>query len=405
MKRIAAILCLAMFLTGCVGIVRLNNRGIVQAIGVDLAEDGSYLVTMQVFEAVGTAPAEANQSSGADNNVIVEESGKTLTEVFSKTAINQGKQMFLGNNKIIVIGERAAVSGVEQILNFFNANHQISPSVPIAVCRGEAREIMRAKEKNPLLTADYMIDIIHNAQKTGYCPQSRVMDLIDTMYCEHVSGLLAALAVEEKSEETEESSGASSQEESQEQQKGGSQEKQSSSVTIDLIGTGVFDGDRLTGMLGKNLTRGYCWTQNRIAATPLLIEYEGIGNVSSVTHEQKSKIIPELVGDNPVFTIEMKVKSIATETVLDSGFHMTDEQRELITTLQERLIQSEIEGALARSQQMGNDFFGLSLYMQQRFPEYYESNKDNWPQILASCGFQVHVKCEIDRSGVDNQII
>ena len=40
MRRIAALMLALVMLTGCVQSVKLNERGVVQTIGIDLNEDG-----------------------------------------------------------------------------------------------------------------------------------------------------------------------------------------------------------------------------------------------------------------------------------------------------------------------------------------------------------------------------
>lgn len=64
MRRIAALMLALVMLTGCVQSVKLNERGVVQTIGIDLNEDGFYRVTLQVREAVGTsgAPNQPDES-------------------------------------------------------------------------------------------------------------------------------------------------------------------------------------------------------------------------------------------------------------------------------------------------------------------------------------------------------
>lgn len=61
MRRIAALCAILVLLAGCVPSVRLNERGVVQAIGIDLAEEGGYRATMQVREAVGAAAARTSR--------------------------------------------------------------------------------------------------------------------------------------------------------------------------------------------------------------------------------------------------------------------------------------------------------------------------------------------------------
>lgn len=82
MRRIAALCAILVLLAGCVPSVRLNERGVVQAIGIDLAEEGGYRVTMQVREAVDGAGG-ANQSPDDAKTMLVEETGRTMNRAGS----------------------------------------------------------------------------------------------------------------------------------------------------------------------------------------------------------------------------------------------------------------------------------------------------------------------------------
>ena len=137
MRRIAALCAILVLLAGCVPSVRLNERGVVQAIGIDLAEEGGYRATMQVREAVGAA-AGANQSPEDAKTMLVEETGATMTELLARASATQGRQLFLGSVRVIVFGQEAARAGAEGPLGFFNSNHQISPATLVAVAEGEA---------------------------------------------------------------------------------------------------------------------------------------------------------------------------------------------------------------------------------------------------------------------------
>lgn len=192
MRRIAALCGVLLLLAGCVPSVRLNERGVVQAIGIDLAEGGGYRVTMQVREAVG-ASAGANQSPENAQTLLVEEIGSTMTELLTRASATQGRQLFLGSVRVIVLGQEAARAGVEGPLSFFNANHQISPAAFVAVAEGEAGELIRAGEKDPTLSAEGLADVLKSAGKGGFSPPSRLKDVMGAANAENVAGVLALL--------------------------------------------------------------------------------------------------------------------------------------------------------------------------------------------------------------------
>ena len=124
---------------------------------------------------------------------------------------------------------------------------------------------------------------------------------------------------------------------------------------------------------------GLEWTQNRAKACVLSVGDGQLGEVAAVTHRQKAKITVEMSGEVPVFDIRLEVRSTALESRLLSG------------------------GFDDRTRRYASDLLGLSRLMRQRYPAYYEAHRENWGEALASCGYNVAVSCEIDRTGAGNR--
>ena len=286
MRRIAALMLALVMLTGCVQSVKLNERGVVQTIGIDLNEDGFYRVTLQVREAVGTSGAP-NQPDESSKSIVVEETGRTLTEVFTRASVTQGRQMFLGSVQIIVLGEETVAAGIDGILDFFNSNHQISPTTAIVVARGEAGELVQAGRDDPALSADGLLDVMQSAYKSGLAPKSRMIDLINAVRGEPpVAGTLALIEyvptsqsdqkpqtpeeplpealfsqdngqTSQKEPEEDESSGGQDSSEGGEAAKNSSREQEEKRLR--LSGSAMFDGEELVGFLNPAATRGLEW--------------------------------------------------------------------------------------------------------------------------------------------------
>lgn len=402
MRRIAALCAILVLLAGCVPSVRLNERGVVQAIGIDLAEEGGYRVTMQVREAVDGAGG-ANQSPDDAKTMLVEETGRTMTELLARASATQGRQLFLGSVRVIVFGQEAARAGAEGPLGFFNSNHQISPATLVAVAEGEAGELIRAGEKDPALSAEGLADVLESAGKGGFSPPSRLKDLMGAANAENAAGAVTLLRY---SAPDSPKSGSPSSEASSEEGGTGSEARQAAEKPpekkLSLGGAAVFVGHRMEASISPAAACGLEWTQNRAKACVLSVGDGQLGEVAAVTHRQKAKITVEMSGEVPVFDIRLEVRSTALESRLLSG-GFDDRTRRYASALQEIKIRAEIEEMVASSLRRGYDLLGLSRLMRQRYPAYYEAHRENWGEALASCGYNVAVSCEIDRTGAGNR--
>lgn len=405
--------CCMSLLGGCMRSIQLNERAIVQAIGIDLAESGGYRMTMQAKEVLEAAAAP-NQSGESGKTVIIEREGGNMTDMIAGASVTQGRQLFLGSMKVVVIGEKLAQKGVGGVMNFLNSSQQIAPSVLVVVARGEAGELIKAVEKNPALSAGGLLDIINSTQSIGYAPDSRLQDILGAIHGENICGTLAVIGLKnektsssDKSEEEGEKPEEPTSGETSDEESGGKPgEKPPEKPQIEVMGSGLFCGDRLERMLGLRETRGLQWMQSgKIKAATLSVETEALGMVSSVTHSVKCRVTPDFSADIPVFRIDVTAKLSAVEVDLKHEGRMTDSEREHVQHLQEQFIRSEIESALSVTQMAGYDVYGLSLLTDQRKSKFYRENINRWPQVMMSSGYSVEVEAEIDRSGSDNRVV
>lgn len=112
MRRwMAVVLLFAVLLCGCMQSVELKERGIVQAIGVDY-DDGFYTVTLQIFNPQSTGQTSFDASKL--NNKVIQVQGSSISDALRRATLQNGRKMFLGNNKIIVIGRETAEGGISR---------------------------------------------------------------------------------------------------------------------------------------------------------------------------------------------------------------------------------------------------------------------------------------------------
>lgn len=389
---------LAFLLSGCMNAVQLGERTIVQAVGVDLAENGGYRVTFQIS---GDGGAEKDASSGV---YVAEENGPSMSEIMTRAASTQGKQIFLGSCQLVVLGAETAEVDVTPILDFFNANHRINPSMTVALAAGTAEEVLRAVEETPALSAQRMVDMIRNAYLSGFSPRAHLMDVLGAQENGSITAALPVLAFSQGAEE-ETSSAAPEKEEPPAQDSGTPSESSAPGKpkkSLDVSRMGLLYGGRLADITDLSAARGFAWTQNQIKSTALTAADGALGRVSVVTSSQKASLSAEQVADLMVFNIEVKVQGAAMEVLLRDGSRQMDEnEREYAQALLEEEITEEIQHMIQSTQRKGWDILGVSLLARQRYPDFYQSHEDDWAQTIADSGYNVEVSFEINRSGVD----
>lgn len=381
MKRILAFLCALLLLcTGCVHSVRLSKRAVVQALGIDF-RDGEYFATMQLYGLSGDAP------QGAET---VTAQGETLTALFADGAVRQGKQLFLGNLRLIVFGSSLATEGVGDALQFLNGYHQLSPATQVAVALGDAADLLET-DQNPSFSAGGLLEVLTSAQKSGMTPECRLMDLIPSDRRDRAAPVLLREKTSDRAaEEAESESGdAGENPQSTGEDNGGGSSGGEVKVEIggaEPVGAVIFSGGKAVSYLTPEMARGLCWLQGGIRAAVLETQAP---LSAAVTHKASHSITPEVVADSVVFNIKVDIGSTLLEAPENQNLYPA------IAREQERLIAREMERFIAASCRQGYDPLDMKALL-ERLPGV----PDKAPrELLAQAGYAVTVSCEVDRKG------
>lgn len=420
MKRvslIAAVLALQLVCAGCMHSVGLGQRAVVQAMGIDY-QDGEFSVTMQMYDTQG----KASESSDVR---IARARGKTLTEILSNSAVEQGKQLFLGSMHLVIIGEGLAQKGTAETLRFLNATQQIPPTLTLAVCEGEAGALMEKGAEAQAFSAHAIFDTVTAAQKSGRAPRVELLDMIAALESEEgtVAGMIPLLAIEEEAvkekstrpqgdplldqllggegkEEpasggSEDEEGASSDAAGGKEEKAGKQQGQASRLL--LAGAAVLQEGRMEQIVPAQETQALCLLGDQAQVMPFTVSGPVFGRASVVTYHISSKIDPEPMADNIVFRVQVELRGTLLET--QEPMEMGEQELRVVAALLEKQIRADLERALSAACHQGYDPLGLARTVRRRLPAFYEGHAGKWSSVMEDAGFDVTVSCRVDRTG------
>ena len=104
----AVILAGCLLLSGCADVTELGDRAIVQLAAID--HDGSeYKLSCLLFSAGGSG---GTIDVTKDNVIKVTGSGETLSEAIEQVSLIDGKDIYMSEAKLIVLGSRFEQQGV-----------------------------------------------------------------------------------------------------------------------------------------------------------------------------------------------------------------------------------------------------------------------------------------------------
>lgn len=289
MKKLVLLLASCLLLTGCIPATELQERAIIQAVGIDYFE-GEYTLTFQVFipESSGQQGLDVSKA----NNKIIESKGASISEAVRNATIEHGKKMFLGSNNLIVVGKYTAESGLNHVLNFFNSNHEANPKSIVVVSETTASDVVAVQTTQGIVPAHATEMIVKRAYKTGGSTKSRLFDLTKAFNTYGDSGCISYVRKGKNFYGADE---------------------------ITLVGSAVFIDDQMISSINPHETRGVLWGTGNVEHTILTVSNESIGDVSLSISNNKRKLKTELENGVPKFTLDISVVGTIYEAITDHG--------------------------------------------------------------------------------------
>ncbi len=373
--------------SGCGPSVQLNERAIVQAIGIDREGEG-YRLSIQYFNPEGAGGQSAVDASRV-NTRVVESSGKTIQEAISNAVLKQGKEMFYGQNKLILFGQQVAQEDVEPLMSFFMNNSHSSPGIQVAVAQGRAVDIIHTKIEQSILPADSILKLIENADQDGRIAQIRAIDFMKMLHNKQRSGLLPLLAPVE----TPSSEGKSGEADSGQGMQGDS---------VEVVGSAVFTQGRLSGSLSLTQTRGLNWVRDKIERSTMTVEIPGQGSCSLDVYETDTEMHPDFHDGEIVMHVKIHADSRIVELMADEmqDFRYPDILQ--VEQLQEQAIEEECREAVRIAiHECRSDVLNLVNIIRQKSESEWISREKRWDEEIARIQFDIDATCNIDRLGVE----
>ncbi len=391
----------SLLLTGCLGEVQLNQRAIVQAIGIDLGQDGGVELTFQIF-----APAASGIeiSASAENAKIITASGRTVSEAVQNATLTQGKELFIGHNRIVILSKELAEQGVEQTLSYFSANAFSRQNVCMMVSEGKAKELLSAKINQGILPAETLEKIALNTREAGMLQNIKLFEFLKALENKHESSMIPVAALQPDPEgQSENGSGEENAQSGKKGSEGGSSGNSIEQVSsISLVGMAIFSEGRMVGMLNPEESRGLMWIRDAVERTSLLVSDDKYEVASLDIFECDSKLIPVIEGKEIDFILELELQATIGEALLKEGQTVRMEDIDNLERVGEELIRKECLDAFQKAvREFQADVFNLGNLVWVKDVQIWTEIREDWPSMLKKIDLEVRPDLKIDRVGLE----
>lgn len=280
MKKVM-IMILACFIiltfTGCFKAISLNDRVIVQAIGID--KDGDDIkITLQIFSP--TAKGNETIDVKANNANLITVTGKNISEAFSNATLKQGKKIFIGHNQLIIFGSEIAKEGISDALAYFTSNPFAREDAHLLVAEKTANEVLSTNINQGILPADAIKEMILNYTVNGFTTAVTFFEFMSSFSNHNKSAFIPVIKVSNEQDEKK-----SEKEDEKEIQK---------LDGVYLDGTAIFKEKKMSALIDKADTRGLLFLREKIKKTMYFAKAGKFEMANIEIYKSKSKIIPNI---------------------------------------------------------------------------------------------------------------
>lgn len=406
---VLVLICYVVLLASCFPGYDLTSTAMVQAFGIDLADDGSYDVTLQLFASQGTGGVIAIDPS-VNNASVITVNGQSISQAVDLISTMQSEYPFMGQNRMIILGKELAArdEGLSELFHYFERNQLTRPNVEILLAKNTAKEIVEINLNQGLIAVETIESTLKNSAMRGNVVRSAYLPLVQSMYLNDGAGYAPLI---EKNEEEEPESVASEEPAAEEPAPDDSMEEEGGEdriMPVDQIKIkqmALFQQSRLVDVLDEGESKGLLLLTNRLDQRILSLTKEQDPSKRAVLnlYRCRTKIRPEICGKTITFHIKLDGKA-SVEELHFGGSSMGDRDQqwaELTQRCNEKLSE-EVKTTFDRVIRQNHcDVLGLKRLIQRKDPTLWKELGPNFEQAMSTFELRVEPHIEIDRIGVD----
>ncbi|HBT50272.1 MAG: Germination protein [Caldanaerobacter subterraneus] len=375
---------------GCWDKREINQLAFVQGLGIEKGEDGMIHLVVEILKpgllVSGGGPGGGTGGGSAVGKpyAVFQANGVDFAKAFANLNDELPRSLFMQYNEIIFLDEKFARSGIYQTLDFMTRNPEFRRTTYILVVTGGSiHELFNIPSSSTLERYPYkeVLGIISNQANTSSSYVCDLNEFIQTLEIPKKAPITGKLEIVKKD---------------------------GKAVGVRLVGSAVFDNDKLIGFLEEQDTKAVTVLMNKLKRSTLTLD-KGLkgekAHISLVITKAKTEIKPVVEGDKISFNIKVNVEAYLNEQ--ETKYDITEpEKLQQLEVIVSSKIKSAIERALNILQKKYNaDVVGFVEILHRSKPKVWKKVVKDWENIYPDIKFNVTVKTHIRRSGLSSKAI
>lgn len=372
-------------LTGCSNYKELNEISIVVGLGIDyIPSKKTYQV---IYQSINPSENVAQSSgSGATSVTSYISTGKTLSEAAYNTSRLFSRQNLYSHIQVLILGEQLAKKeSLNFIFDVFERDAGVRVNVPVLIARDDnvktTMDILPSNDKIPVRT---IIGKLRNASRnTGEYGETKVYKVI-----ENLSNLGTEPAINGISIRGNKKQGTT---------KANLENMEKAYVTLN--GVAMFRKGRLVGWLDGKKTKSIQIVHNKIINTVLSIHCDEKRYNTIVFSRLKTQPKVDIKNNQAFITINTNASGAILELLCNKDISKREVMKEYEQKA-ERVLAKEIKEGIVTAQKVKSDVFGFGEILHYTHLGKWDKVKDHWAQMFSQAKVNVHVKVDIERTGM-----
>ncbi|WP_223821027.1 Ger(x)C family spore germination protein [Bacillus sp. S3] len=371
------LLCLtSFFLAGCWDRTEVNDLALILASGIDKGKKNNIELSAQIF--IPRAPQGGGQSgmssgSSSGQSFVRSAEGETVADAMARLQEELTREIFWGQNEVLIIGETLAKEGISDEIDFWMRHSEPRIRADVFVAKGRPKNVLQAMPELERSTSKQLRKIA----KTHIGVKVTVKDFSQMLSGESNAAVLPWVENLDPS-------------------------MMDSKKAIPIInGAAIFKDGKMVGKLDDKETRGILWPRNEIKSGVITISFQDEkGYISLNIIRSHSELIPTIKdgkwGMHIKTNVDLEViQNTTTLNFLDPKVIKKVEQKVGVEIRQREQLAFSIV-----KKDLHADIFNFADEFQRKYPQIWKQHKEEWNKIFPQIALSFETKVNIKRTGM-----
>lgn len=363
---------ISLTLCGCVPHVELNEKAIVEAVGID-AEGGKYKVTLQYFNTEGSG-SSALVDVSKPNVITVYGVGDTVVEALNDASLSCGRQLMFGINQLVLIGREATNDDLSDLLSFAKTYYQCHPKIKITAVDGKASDVLAIKYKEGASSPLNLSYVLRNSVTQGVMFNSTLITTMEDLKSETASAVLPLVTITE-----------------------GVTDATEDGKSVLVNGAVLYREGTALADISPPEVSGLMLLDNEMQEISLNTEIDG-KSVSLTLYGIRTSIDAALSAEGLTFAVKTKAAAEITDNQFDEG--SPEEYLLAEQAAAEQVVRTMRLAAENVIKKYGTDVINLEGTVRSRSNDNWQLLRETWSQALKESRWVFEADVSVERYGI-----